>query len=92
MYLGAKGYFHNGLWFFLGNQGLEYLQLGRLNQIIVFVGLLLWVVILYRALKPHFIKNTDPPSPEIRYSPIFENPRKRKHSEYVHQAYSNGAY
>ena len=59
MYLGAKGYFHNGLWFFLGNQGLEYLQLGRLNQIIVFVGLLLWVVILYRALKPHFIKNTD---------------------------------
>ncbi|MCL4321609.1 MAG: cbb3-type cytochrome c oxidase subunit I [Deltaproteobacteria bacterium] len=59
MYLGAKGYFHNGLWFFLGNQGLEYLQLGRINQIIVFVGLLLWVVILYRALRPHFIKNTD---------------------------------
>lgn len=59
MYLGAKGYFHKGLWFFIGNQGLEYLQLGRLNQIIVFVGLLLWVVILYRALKPNFIKNTD---------------------------------
>lgn len=59
MYLGAKGFFHHGLWFFIGNQGLEYLQLGRINQIILFIGLLLWVVILYRAMKPHFKTHKD---------------------------------
>jgi nitric oxide reductase subunit B len=40
------------LWFWVGNQGLEYLQLGRLFQIALFVGLLAWAAVLLRAFWP----------------------------------------
>ena len=36
-------------WF--GDQGFEYLDLGRLWQILLTIGLLFWVVILYRGLR-----------------------------------------
>jgi len=39
-------------WFWLGHQGWEYLELGRLWQILLFVGLIYWLVIVYRALIP----------------------------------------
>jgi nitric oxide reductase subunit B len=39
-------------WFWVGNQGLEYVQLGRLFQIGLFGGLLLWAVVLLRAFWP----------------------------------------
>ena len=48
--LGVRGIFPGKLWFWLGHQGWEYLELGRLWQILLFVGLLAWLVILYRAL------------------------------------------
>jgi len=35
----------------LGNQGFEYLDLGRLWQVLLVVGLVFWVAILYRALR-----------------------------------------
>ncbi|MBI3347362.1 MAG: nitric-oxide reductase large subunit [Burkholderiales bacterium] len=38
--------------FWLGNQGLEYTSMGRIWQYLLFVGLLLWVVLLGRALWP----------------------------------------
>lgn len=37
-------------WFWLGHQGWEYLELGRLWQILLFVGLLAWLFIVYRAV------------------------------------------
>lgn len=37
-------------WFWIGHQGWEYLELGRLWQILLFVGLIAWVVIVYRAI------------------------------------------
>jgi len=40
------------LWFWFGNQGLEYLQLGRVFQIGLFVGLLVWAAVLLRAFWP----------------------------------------
>jgi nitric oxide reductase subunit B len=49
--LGIKGYLGN-LWFWLGHQGWEYLELGRLWQILLFGGLLYWLVIVYRAMAP----------------------------------------
>lgn len=49
--LGIKGRIPGGMWFWLGHQGWEYLELGRLWQILLFVGLLAWLVIAYRALK-----------------------------------------
>jgi nitric oxide reductase subunit B len=42
------------LWFWFGHQGWEYLDLGRVWQILLAVGLGVWVVLLYRALAPAF--------------------------------------
>lgn len=48
--LGLKGMLENS-WFWFGHQGWEYLELGRVWQILLFVGLIAWLVIVYRALK-----------------------------------------
>ena len=40
-----------GPWFWVGSQGWEYLDLGRLWQILLTGGMLLWLVILVRGLK-----------------------------------------
>jgi len=37
-------------WFWLGHQGWEYLELGRLWQILLLVGLVAWLLIVYRAV------------------------------------------
>ena len=42
------------LWFWFGHQGWEYLDLGRVWQVLLAAGLLLWAVLLYRALVPAF--------------------------------------
>ncbi len=40
------------LWFWLGHQGWEYLDLGRAWQILLAVGLLGWLLLLFRTLAP----------------------------------------
>jgi nitric oxide reductase subunit B len=50
-YLGIMGVIHRG-WFWFGNQGLSYIQLGRFWQIGFFVGLAFWSVLVMRALWP----------------------------------------
>ncbi len=50
-YLGIMGYIREG-WFWFGNQGLSYIQLGRFWQIGFFVGLLVWSILVFRALWP----------------------------------------
>ena len=40
------------LWFWLGHQGSEYLDLGRFWQLLLVVGLLLWLFLMFRALRP----------------------------------------
>ncbi|MDD5168407.1 MAG: cbb3-type cytochrome c oxidase subunit I, partial [Syntrophales bacterium] len=42
------------LWFWFGHQGWEYLDLGRGWQVLLAIGLTLWVVLLFRALTPAF--------------------------------------
>lgn len=54
-YLGIKGLVQAG-WFWVGNQGLEYLELGRLWQILFFVGLVAWSLILLRAMWPTLLR------------------------------------
>ena len=49
-YVGARGWLAGELWFWLGHQGWEYLDLGRLWQILLVIGLFLWVFILLRGL------------------------------------------
>ena len=51
--LGVKGLLGNW-WFWLGHQGWEFLELGRLWQILLFAGLIFWILIVYRAVSPHF--------------------------------------
>lgn len=54
-YAGIEGWFRRG-WSWFGAQGFEYLDLGRLWQVLLTLGLVFWVVILFRGLKsrlPH---------------------------------------
>jgi hypothetical protein len=48
-WLGIMGYIDGG-WFWFGNQGLSYIQLGRSWQIGFFIGLVLWSLLVFRAL------------------------------------------
>ncbi len=41
-------------WFWFGHQGSEYLDLGRLWQILLAVGLVFWLFLMFRALRPAF--------------------------------------
>jgi nitric oxide reductase subunit B len=50
-YLTIQGILHQN-WFWFGNQGLSYLELGRFWQILFFVGLLTWSFVLLRAMWP----------------------------------------
>ncbi len=44
------------LWFWFGHQGSEYLDLGRFWQLLLAAGLVFWLFLMFRALKPA-IKN-----------------------------------
>jgi nitric oxide reductase subunit B len=39
-------------WFWFGAQGYEYVDLGRFWQILLFVGLCFWLLLMWRALRP----------------------------------------
>lgn len=47
-FAGIQGLIHNS---WLGDQGFEYLDLGRLWQVLLTVGLVFWVIILFRGLR-----------------------------------------
>ncbi|MCM2316565.1 MAG: nitric-oxide reductase large subunit [Thermoanaerobaculia bacterium] len=40
------------LWFWLGHQGSEYLDLGRFWQLLLAAGLVFWLFLMWRALRP----------------------------------------
>ncbi len=50
-FLGVKDKLQE-VWFWFGNQGWEYLEIGRGWQVLLAVGLLLWAVMLYRVVRP----------------------------------------
>lgn len=49
-YAGIEGWIQRG-WSWFGNQGFEYLDLGRFWQILLTIGLLFWAIILFRGLR-----------------------------------------
>jgi nitric oxide reductase subunit B len=49
-WLGIKGYLGN-LWFLLGHQGWEYLELGRIWQAVLAIGMAIWLFIVFRAIQ-----------------------------------------
>ena len=56
--LGIKGMLGD-LWFWFGHQGWEYLELGRFWQILLFVGLIFWLLVVYRAVGRHLKEHKD---------------------------------
>ncbi len=56
--LGVKG-LAGKYWFWIGHQGWEFLELGRLWQILLFVGLIVWLVLVVRGVKPHLARGQD---------------------------------
>lgn len=40
------------LWFWVGHQGWEYLELGRAWQVLLAIALVMWLVLLFRAIAP----------------------------------------
>jgi len=51
-WIGSLQHLGNGFNFWVGNQGLEFTSMGRVWQILLFVGLLFWVLLLGRGLMP----------------------------------------
>ncbi len=52
IWLGAQGYIDGALWWILGNEGLEYLEVGRLWQVGLLAGFALWTALVARGFKP----------------------------------------
>jgi nitric oxide reductase subunit B len=50
IYIGPMGLTEN--WYWLGNQGWEYVEPGKLWQVLLFAIFVLWAVTLFRALRP----------------------------------------
>ncbi len=57
-WLGVNGYLGN-LWFLFGHQGWEYLELGRIWQVILTVGMIIWLFIVFRGIKSGLKKERD---------------------------------
>ncbi|MFC3959461.1 nitric-oxide reductase large subunit [Halovivax cerinus] len=52
VWLGAQGYIDGDLWWIIGNEGLEYLEVGRLWQVGLLVGFVLWTALVWRGFRP----------------------------------------
>ncbi|TAM50116.1 MAG: nitric-oxide reductase large subunit [Burkholderiaceae bacterium] len=58
-WIGTLQHLGSSFGFWIGNQGLEYTTMGRVWQILLFIGLLLWVVLLGRGLLPALKKPSE---------------------------------
>ena len=58
-WLGTLQHLGTNFSFWIGNQGLEYTSMGRVWQILLFAGLLSWVVLLGRGLLPALRKPSE---------------------------------
>jgi len=47
------------MWFWFGSQGYEYVDLGRFWQILLLIGLILWLVLMGAALKPALVRKSE---------------------------------
>ncbi len=58
-WLGTIAHKGNAFAFWIGNQGLEFTSMGRVWQILLFVGLLFWAFLLGRGLWPALVKPSE---------------------------------
>ena len=47
------------MWFWFGSQGYEYVDLGRFWQILLLVGLVLWLGLMWASLKPALMQKSE---------------------------------
>jgi nitric oxide reductase subunit B len=47
------------MWFWFGSQGYEYVDLGRFWQVLLFIGLVLWLALMVAALKPALVRKSE---------------------------------
>jgi nitric oxide reductase subunit B len=52
IWLGAHGYIDGALWWIVGNEGLEYLEVGKLWQFGLLVGFVGWAALVARGFRP----------------------------------------
>lgn len=57
-WLGVNGYLGNK-WFLLGHQGWEYLELGRIWQYVLALGMAIWLFIVYRGIRSSLKRERD---------------------------------
>ncbi len=58
-WIGSLQHLGSSFSFWIGNQGLEYTSMGRIWQILLFIGLLFWVTLLGRGLLPALKKPSE---------------------------------
>ncbi len=58
-WLSVKNYLSDTVSFYLGHQGYEYVELGRVWQIALMAGLLLWLALMLRVLWPALTKKQE---------------------------------
>ena len=51
-WLSVMHHLPDNLWYYFGHSGFEYIDLGKFFQIALLVGLVLWFVLMYRAIRP----------------------------------------
>lgn len=56
IFVGQKGIITGDLAYWIGSQGWEFMEMGRLFQIILLLAFALWIFIIYRAVKPWLTK------------------------------------
>ncbi len=57
-WLSISGFFEENS-FYLGHQGYEYIELGRVWQILLIVGMLIWLVLVLRSISPALKQEED---------------------------------
>jgi nitric oxide reductase subunit B len=58
-YLGVRGRLSGPNGWLVGHQGYEYIELGRVWQVALIAGMLLWLALVYRAIKPALAAEKD---------------------------------
>jgi nitric oxide reductase subunit B len=58
-YLGVAGKLSGPNGWLVGHQGYEYIELGRVWQVALIAGMLLWLALVYRAIKPALAAEKD---------------------------------
>ncbi len=66
-YASVMHYLQGDLWFWFGHQGYEYVDLGRVWQIALFIGLLLWLFLIARTALPALKQEGTPKSLTVLY-------------------------